>query len=114
MQGFVNAFLFPGISGQMKKSALGIGPVSYTHLIESGVAYRFTKGSWYIEPDICYALYTCLLYTSTLFHLSGNARKEKSIYEALQEIPNLKVDLSMRKIKTADEQNVCLLYTSRR
>ena len=45
---------------------------------------------------------------STLFHLSGNARKEKSIYEALQEIPNLKVDLSMRKIKTADEQNVII------
>lgn len=46
---------------------------------------------------------------STLFHLSGNAQKEKNIYEALQEIPNLKVDLSMRKIKTADEQNVIIL-----
>ncbi len=49
---------------------------------------------------------------STLFHLSGNARKEKSIYEALQEIPNLKVDLSMRKIKTADEQNVIILVNN--
>lgn len=49
---------------------------------------------------------------STLFHLSGNARKEKSIYEALQEIPNLKVDLSMRKIKTADEQNVIILINN--
>lgn len=28
---------------------------SYT--IESGAAYRFTLGAWYIEPDICYARY---------------------------------------------------------
>lgn len=49
---------------------------------------------------------------STLFHLSGNAKKEKNIYEALQEIPNLKVDLPMRRIKTADEQNVIILVNN--
>lgn len=49
---------------------------------------------------------------STLFHLSGNAKKEKSIYEALQEIPNLKIDLPMRKIKTADEQDIIILVNN--
>lgn len=46
---------------------------------------------------------------STIFHLSGNAKKEKSIYDALQEIPNMKIDLFKREIKTADDQNVIIL-----
>lgn len=46
------------------------------------------------------------------FHLSGNARKEKSIYDALQELPNIKIDLFNREIKTVDDQNVIILVNN--
>lgn len=47
--------------------------------------------------------------TGTTFHLSKKAKQEKSIFEALYEIPNLKIDPFKREIKTVDDQNVIIL-----
>lgn len=49
---------------------------------------------------------------STTFYLSGNAKKEKSIYDALEEIPNIKVNLFKREIKTTDDQDVIILVNN--
>lgn len=47
--------------------------------------------------------------TGQTFYLSGRARKEKSIYDALSEIPSLKIDPLKREIKAIGGENVIIL-----
>lgn len=47
--------------------------------------------------------------TGQTFYLSGKSRKEKSIYDALSEIPSLKIDPLKREIKTISDESVTIL-----
>jgi len=47
--------------------------------------------------------------TGEKFYLSSRARKEKSVYDALAEIPSLKIDPIERKIKTMNDEDIIIL-----
>lgn len=47
--------------------------------------------------------------TGQTFYLSGKSRKEKSIYDALSEIPSLKINPLKREIKTINNESVTIL-----